>query len=73
MFDLCLISPDFALIQIITNAFKIALTGKVTRLTIMTNITNVEPREEGCNSHRPFLFLFCFFWGGGGVGEEARN
>ena len=65
MFDLCLISPDFALIQIITNAFKISLTGKVTRLTIMTKITNVEPREEGCNSHRsypPFLHALYDRW-----------
>ena len=46
MFDSCLISPDFALIQIINNAFKIAFTGKVTTLTIMTKIKMLNPERR---------------------------
>ena len=53
MFDLCALSPDFALAEIITSAFKTAVTGKLMMFKMMRKIRQATPQEEGCCSLLP--------------------
>ena len=50
MFDLCALSRDFALKEIIASAFKTAVIGKVMMLKMMRKIRKATPKEEGCCS-----------------------
>ena len=48
MLDLCALSRDFALTEIITSAFKTAVIGKLMMLKMMRKIRKATPQEEGC-------------------------
>ena len=47
MFDLCALSRDFALTEIITSALKTAVTGKLMMLKMMRKIRKATPQGEG--------------------------
>ena len=51
--DLCTLSRDFVWTEIITSAFKTAVTGKVRRLTMIRKIKKATLKEEGCCSLFP--------------------
>ena len=53
MFDLCALSRDFTLTEIITSAFKTAVTGKLMMLNMMRKIRKATPQEDGCCSLLP--------------------
>ena len=53
MFDLCALSRDLALTEIITSAFKTAVIGKVMMLNMMRKIKKATLKEEGCCSLLP--------------------
>ena len=53
MLDLCALSRDFALTEIITSAFKTAVTGKLMMLKMMRKIRKVTPQGERCCSLLP--------------------
>ena len=53
MLDLCALSRDLALTEIITSAFKTAVIGKVMMLNMMRKIKKATLKEEGCCSLLP--------------------
>ena len=53
MLDLCALSRDFALTEIITSAFKTAVTGKLMMLKMMRKIRKASPQGERCCSLLP--------------------